>query len=62
MQTVQMQVITYVPVNVDADTSIGIGPDGVYYRVNGTEFTAIEAKEAAKEYFDRDLRIPPAWR
>lgn len=53
-----MQVITYVNVNKDENTNIGVGPDGTYYRVNGSTFTAMAVKDVAREYLDRDLRVP----
>ena len=44
MQVVQMQVVNYVEVMAD-DYGLGIGPDGTYYRINGSEFLPITAKD-----------------
>ena len=57
MQVVQMQVVNYVEVMAD-DYGLGIGPDGTYYRINGSEFLPITAKDVLLEYIERGARIP----
>ena len=57
MQYVGMQVVTTVDVLAD-DYGFGLGPDGVYYRINDSEFAPISARDIAVDYLDRGVPIP----